>query len=342
MRSGYLFIIFCFLNCTNSTEEKNSMVLTDSVPSPTEYAADTLKVEERQLTADDTIAASKVVYVSPVDGEFMYESMDKTIEPPNRVDFCQYLEVLTEYPQWYKVRKGYRYDASVFYIPVSSTSSQFPASFTLQYPSFTICLKGILVDFDDDYNYVGTDEEIAVNPIVNVKKDTIFISEQFDSYQYPKLIQIIPKNKNDQFKISYTYTHSIVEALDHRSTKLTQERQNKYDYEQLSDVLPYTALSDSLRYYFRLPLDSDVSISEDQLKTYKQIMKKKYQLKDTIVNIPYESEYGDDTIYIQFTRNSKLFQYGLNDTRYIRIDRIEQGKIKESKYFVILNINGGC
>ncbi|MFC5271628.1 hypothetical protein [Adhaeribacter terreus] len=85
-----------------------------------------------------------------------------------------------------------------------------------------------------------------------VKKDTLHISEQlFDDRINNTLIQILPKNKNDRFKLSFCYLSTLGEIIDDR--KMTREEANKR-YKKAArydEQTQYYSIKDSASFYFR-------------------------------------------------------------------------------------------
>lgn len=192
-----------------------------------------------------------------------------------------------------------------------------------------------------------------------VKKDTLHLSEQlFDDRINNTLIEIIPNNKEDKFKMSFCYLSSLNEIFDnrnHKSKELDKLYENQLTYKEQTK---FVNINDSANFYFRAlphtadmeeitvlnnkivpvkPRNTKAQISWEQSFYEEEIkrIKKKYNLKDTLVIIP--GEY--DTV-ATLTKNKKLFGYGYLSFLF-RVERYNNNKLVETKYIVI-EIASGC
>jgi len=191
-----------------------------------------------------------------------------------------------------------------------------------------------------------------------ILEDTIELSEiLFDDRINTTLIQIIPKNESDKFKMSYCYLSTLNETIDYRN--YSQKELKNFDYNKLISIkekTPFLPIKDSAKYFFRaLPHPADMvkvevvngkliehSNTQEQIEwEYKQLkkdldrIKKKYNLHDTLVVIP-----GEYDTEITLTKDRKLFGYGYESFLF-RIERFSSNNLIETKYIVIY-ISYGC
>lgn len=193
---------------------------------------------------------------------------------------------------------------------------------------------------------------------VIVQQDSVYISEDLDERINNTLIQIIPQDTKDRFKVSMCYLSQLNEVIDYR--KYTPEELEKiYEaHRPVKEVTAYTAIKDSAKYYFRaLPHTADmeaITIVEGEIVPVKkrntkqqvedeesrynkelELIKKKYSLKDTLVVIP--GEY--DTV-ATLTKDKKLYGYSY-DCFLFKIERFNKNKKTDTKYIVV-TIMYGC
>ena len=189
--------------------------------------------------------------------------------------------------------------------------------------------------------------------------DTMFLSEiLFDDRINNTLIEFIPGTSTDLFKVSMCYLSSINEVIDYRKYIPQQLDQLYNESIHLNEITQYTFLSDSAHFFFRaMPHTSDMEevkvvdgkivpakkrnsrtqIHQEQRYYEEEIarVKKKYNLRDTLVVIP--AEY--DRV-ATLTDDSHLFGYSY-DAFLFRIDRYNKKKLIETKY-VAVSIAYGC
>jgi len=255
-----------------------------------------------------------------------------------------------------------------------------PATTTLKYKGFTVVFhgfKGYETESDMDLDrptyqcsFAFCDTSEAILELTNdgnnatltgaliVKKDTLHLSESLDQRINNSLIQIIPANKNDKFKVSFYYLSRLYEIIDNRIH--SEEEVTRFYEEQktFSEQTEFINLKDSSGYYFRtLPHTSDMEevtvidgkivpektpntpaeAHTEEMLFKKEItrIKKKYNLRDTLVVIPHEYD-----IIATLTGNKRLYDYSY-DSFVFRIDRYHGKKIIESK-FIVVGIAYGC
>ncbi len=206
---------------------------------------------------------------------------------------------------------------------------------------------------DDEY-YNGDYKETLI-----VLKDTIELSESlFDNRINNTLFQIIPNNSQDRFKVSYRYLCSLNESIDYRN--YTSEELKNFSYDdliQIKEQTPLFTLKDSAQYFFRaLPHSPDMvevmvvddtvvakksntqeELDWEQYQFSKELdrIKKKYNLRDTLVVIP-----GEYYTVLTLTKDNKLFGYGYESFLF-QIECFNNKKLIEKKY-IIIYIAYGC
>lgn len=193
---------------------------------------------------------------------------------------------------------------------------------------------------------------------LKVLKDTLHISEQlFDDRINNTLIRIMPKNKQDRFRLSFCYLSTLYEIIDNRG--MSQEELDKRYKSAIrkGEKTSFFSIKDSANYYFRaMPYTPDmveVTVREGKVVPVKQNtpaqldweqkqwnedlnrIKQKYKLRDTLVVIP-----GEYDITAFLTRENKLFSYGY-DAFIFRIERFTNKKLIETK-FIVIGIASGC
>lgn len=258
-----------------------------------------------------------------------------------------------------------------------------PKETRLRYTDFSIVFydfKGYSVDYfgqSEDYSgkgyssgdtseaalnieekIIGDSENKDYKETLIVKKDTLHLSEDLDERINNTLIQIIPTNKNDMFKMSYCYLSNLGEIIDYRKYSRDELDKLYVNAIHLSEKTKYFTIKDSANFYFKaLPHTSDMEAvtvvdgkvvpvkkgnTKDQIaweqKQFEEEfnrIKKKYHLKDTLVVIPSESG-----LTATLTKDNKLFDY-VYDSFLFRIDHYRNNKLIETKYIVIA-ITYGC
>lgn len=202
---------------------------------------------------------------------------------------------------------------------------------------------------------------------LRVTKDTLHLAEDFghegesDNQLYNTLIQIIPKYKEDTYKISMCYETLLYETLDQKgyiekenngtieSFYENHERHREYTtYIPLEEkhkgfflALPHLPELIETRLVDGVPINYDVNYEkqlEQEQKTndaeLKRI-KKKYNLTDTLIHVP-----GEYDTYITLNRGKQLFGYTYENYLF-KIERMQGNVRKETKY-ISVNILSGC
>jgi len=245
----------------------------------------------------------------------------------------------------------------------------------LQFPHYTVVFnnfKGYYFDPEDPYSAHSfgdekdpfaalkspeQDMENYVETLI-VLKDSMYLSEDLDERISNTLLQIIPDNPKDKFKVSMCYHSTLNEIIDSR--EFTSEQLEEL-YEKnlaIKETTPYTTIKDSAKFYFRaLPHTSDMEaikvvdgqivpirkrntkkqVEDEEMLFNKEIarIKKKYSLTDTLVIIP-----GEYDTYATLTKDKRLYGYGY-DSFVFRIERFQNKKLVETKYIVV-GIMYGC
>jgi hypothetical protein len=213
---------------------------------------------------------------------------------------------------------------------------------------------------NNPYAVLNSDERGLENYIetVIVKQDSVYLSEDMDERINNTLIQIIPQDGKNRFKISMCYLTTLNEITDHRK-HTSEELEKIYEaFRPVKEVTAYTAIKDSADYYFRaLPHTADMEaitvvdgeivpvkkrntkkqVEDEEFRYNKELerIKKKYSLRDTLVVIP--GEY--DTV-ATLTKDKKLYGYGY-DFFLFKIERYNKNKKIDTKYIVV-SIMYGC
>jgi hypothetical protein len=325
MKYSHFFLFLLFANCQSPKENQAKnvsssdsilIVETDTVT----YAIDSV-APLNSLTQNDTVKTFKTVFVKSYYGLKARQDTNNLSETPRMRPFCEELEVIEEYLNWYKVRTGYGKHTEVFYVLKEDTSEESPISTNLFFPQYELSIKSFENELGDTSRVSPfINDQTGELMGFNVKTDTIYLSEGLGMYVTNNRFLIIPKDKNDRFKITYAFEQEIYEVFDDRISKRPE---GSYKWIRWKEMTSYVQLKDSLNYFFRMPgwskaQDNDINA-----------LKRKYSLKDTSIVIP--GEY--DTV-VSFTRKGKLFSINTNSI-ILRIDRIARGKIKDRKYIVV-------
>ncbi len=202
------------------------------------------------------------------------------------------------------------------------------------------------------------DNEEYVETLI-VLKDSMHLSEiLFDDRINNTLLQMIPNNPTDRFKMSMRYLSSINEVIDYR--KFNNEELDALYEKSIhhQEETKYIDIPDSAFFFFRaMPHTSDMeevrvvdgkiipvkkSNNKEQIKWEQKYyedeiarIKKKHGLRDTLVIIP--AEY--DRV-ATLTDDSHLYSY-IYDAFLFRIQRYNRNKLIETKY-IIVSIAYGC
>jgi hypothetical protein len=228
---------------------------------------------------------------------------------------------------------------------------------------------------DDEANYQGDfsggnhneqallntnerDNEDYIETLI-VLKDTIELSEMlFDDRINNTLFEIIPKNNQDKFSISYCYMSVLSEVIDHRQLDIQSLQQFNYDSLLIvEEQTEFYSLLDSASYFFTtLPHSPDMQevkvtngkinvlqqntteqLSWEQLQFEKEMVriKQKYGLKDTLVVIP-----GEYNTVATLNKDAQLFCYSYVSFLF-KIERTNPVGLIEKK-FIKIYIAYGC
>jgi hypothetical protein len=331
-------ILVCSLvllySCGNNKSPEQTSAAADSVSSPVDTIVyiDSLDIYQ-MTTPEDTIKARKIVYVAD-GGATAYTEMDDNTATSSVLPFGAPLEVLEEYPDWYKVRFRNNSEIYLFYVLKQATSAENPIALTLFYPAFQVVLNG----FQHSEDYVTTADrfyyqegsEHNISNVQIIQKDSTTLYESMDSYNVIKHIKIAAKNTADRFVISLAYGQHIGEVTAY--TKPKSERH--FDKQQhWFELTPYKILPDTGGVF--LPIFY-YNITQAEEIFYRTAMGKKYGLKDTLMIIPREYD-----ITVNFVKNGRYFTYGLG-ALYLRVQRFSDGKLAETRYVVIRQDESGC
>jgi hypothetical protein len=279
-------------------------------------------------------------------------------------------------------------DTAGFDTAYNNTSDTLSRETRLRYNDFTVVLHdfdgyaGMMFERGNSYPYYSDDEaenRSHAQALLNVDerenegylktlvvlKDTVSLYESFGDHGYDDnrinntLLQIVPQNSGDTFKVSFCYLSRLSEIIDSR--KYSGEELDAL-YEQaearhIDEQTPYVQVRDSAGLYFRaLPHMPDMEavkvingkitpvkrantrkqVNEEERqweREYKRI-KKKYSLNDTLVVIP--GEY--DTV-ATLTKDKKLYGYEY-ETFLFRIERFSNGKKAGAKYIAVTILYG--
>lgn len=211
----------------------------------------------------------------------------------------------------------------------SKSGKEQPKDTTLVFPAFTIRLHDFDVhggaDGNGKYYYNGDSYEGRSN--LDEKKDfwslninTNTAHLQVYGWAQSNLIEILPKDKSDNFKISYYNRVSISEFENDKGVRLTINA-------------PYKSFKDSATYFFKIPNGGVYDLTSDTAE-----VKKLLNLKDT--SITYKAIDG------KFYTNKDLVIYkhkacnisAISPT-YFKIERFNGNKLIETKFLIIEGIN---
>lgn len=183
-----------------------------------------------------------------------------------------------------------------------------------------------------------------------VLTDTLHLSESLvmggnDNKINQTLFQIIPKIDGENYQISFCYLTSLYEMFQDRNlSEIEFEKlyKNRFFKNESTD---FVTIKDSTKFYFPLTLLADhneqawytngtmsKSFYDKEIKR----IKNKYSLSDTLIE--FSGEGGAS--YATLTKDNRIFGY---DTYayLLKIDRLKDKKILETKYIVIY-IAYGC
>lgn len=322
--------------CSSDNQTKSDTSQDSLAPVVDGYVADTAAMDV-PITPDDTAKALKVVYALLGDGigakrewkeEDGYESFGGDLTIP----FATSMEVIKEYEESYKVRVTLNDYKRVVYVQKKETSDEDPQVLILSYPNFEIRVRGILLDETSPAEAESNDEEHNGPPALVVRRDTFFLYESMES-RFERQIQLLPKQKGEQYQVAYSFTMSAPEY---------KEYIEGYEREIVEEDMPFAPVKDSAGYYY-IPQQFESSTEAPRAEKYKLAFRKRNQLRDTNFVITEEGgDYGPTDIHIVFTRKGRMFQYYVDSDPFIRIQRLLNGKVVETRYIRILSPSGGC
>ena len=317
-------------SCADKTtfEQAAADSVSAAVDSTVGMGMDSAALAQLSVIPEDTIRAIKVVYVTDKEGATVYAQMDDNTALESMLPFGQELDVLEEYPEWYKVRFRNNSEIYIFYVFKQSTSSENPVGITLFYPEFEMILSGFIheegsVDGPHCYQQNGVDGSKAQI----IQMDTISLYEDLDSYGVVKQVKFVPKNKNDRFVVSLAYGQLLYEVKE-----LTDENADN-KIMQWFELTPYKILSDSGGIFIPRSFNNLGKGEEDFSRN---TMAKKHHMRDTTVTIP-----GEYEINAHFVYKNRYFCYALGSF-YLRVQRFSNGKLKETRYIIISQQESGC
>jgi hypothetical protein len=214
--------------------------------------------------------------------------------------------------------------------------------------------------------WIDIEEEYSELALI-VFKDTLHLFESFGNERIPDsrinntLFQIIPKNTEDVFKVSYCYQTELSQRFDDRNLSYEEEIKLWESFEKIREIYAeqtaYIPLKDSAQYYFRalshqadmvqvkivdgaiVPMDMNTQEQlDEEEKLFEEELsriKRKYNLIDSLEYFP--GEYG---AYTTLARGNKLFSYTYPNYLF-RIERFHGNKKVETKY-ISVEILYGC
>jgi hypothetical protein len=224
-----------------------------------------------------------------------------------------------------------------------------------------------LDSFDDTWAAVDTNEAVLITEDAKIgnathknlkelllaKKDSIHLYETMGQKILNTLIEIVPENKDDRFNLNLRYLASVDEVMGSLSSGSKEKSTLHYDM-----ATTPIRFRDSAGYYFNSRPNSPNGVAailkgrdivmvnspypseymnweEAYFLKEKQIIKTRYQMKDTDFYISSEED-----AYANLYKGKKLFYFG--PTHYLfRIERIQKHKTPDYKYLVIF-IQNGC
>jgi hypothetical protein len=188
---------------------------------------------------------------------------------------------------------------------------------------------------DSNNQVIGFDKDSIIYLIV--KKDTISLVEWVFNVLGERRIQIVSRNKTDQYKVSFCVEETIQEQFNMKTFykkkfKSYEDEEKAYAVwakrsTQWTGIAKYRSIKDSTNGYFILP--------KIDIEAYEKERKKLFHLKDTFVNLSGESQNIATLIY-----KNKPCLYSLSRA-FLRIERIVNGKREETKYIEVV-FTYGC
>lgn len=208
----------------------------------------------------------------------------------------------------------------------------------LNYPLFSIIFYeyGVQETRSDDttqFSVLNENGKLSYR----VKVDTLKLVEDVFNDLSSILIKIIPKNKDDSFRISYSLKESMREQKDQgiynfqmfkskeeylKANKNWEKNRVSWDCWTENSFVP-----DSLNYYFRMPMID--------LNAYEDAIKQRMGLRDTLVDFSGESDDIATVVY-----KNKPCYYGI-ERALLKIERLVGDKVKEKK-MISIKFTSGC
>jgi hypothetical protein len=164
-------------------------------------------------------------------------------------------------------------------------------------------------EFITDYGADLVNDTVSGIEMLVARGDTVSLSEDLDERLNKTVLQIVPKDKDDRFKLSMAYIGNLWEYYDSIRYAGNMER---YEKERVTVKEPtkFVKLIDSANFYFHatphtadmVPVDTKdgkmilkTSTTEKEMKAEEDYyvneldkIKKKYKLRDTLVEYPGE------------------------------------------------------
>ncbi len=286
--------------CTNKSAQ--SSVNQDSLAAAyQQYLIDSLSAEEDMMMPVDTLMNG--------DGPATWDEKEQQIVIQNntRLRYPSFTLVIHDFKGYYLEEKGGKRTCGLI---ESGTA--------------------VLNESEKFLNINGEEEE---NPdyleTLIVKKDTITLSEELDNYLDGNMVEVIPANRNDNFKLYFAALNGLSEVMDYRNKSEKEIEKFSARAQHFNEPSKYSEISDSALLFFRLGKDFS-TLYEDEVKR----IKAKYKLKDTLVVIP-----GEYDTRIELSKNGKLYaiQYG----EYLfKIERYHDNKLVEVKFIMVYQPSG--
>jgi len=190
----------------------------------------------------------------------------------------------------------------------------------LIFPKFRINLHDFLVQSGADgtgklhYNDDFGDDNTKKSWMLYIKTDSAHLQVSVASAN--NIIELIPNDKSDNFKISYKSKVYINEINNEKGIKL--------------EIIPsYRPLNDSLINFFKIP---DVIYDSNESPDVEQV-KKQLKLQDTTVK--YKASDGKYYNEKLVSYKNKACEISCSDPLYLKIERFNKNKLMETKFLVI-------
>jgi hypothetical protein len=190
----------------------------------------------------------------------------------------------------------------------------------LIFPKFRINLHDFLVQSGADgteklhYNDDFGDDNTKKSWMLYIKTDSAHL--QASGAYMNNIMELVPNDKTDIFKISYYSKVYINEINNKKGIKL--------------EIIPsYIPLNDSLTYFFKIPyLIHDSKESPDVERVKNQL-----KLQDTTVK--YKASDGKYYNEKLVSYKNKACEISCSDPLYLKIERFNKNKLMETKFLVI-------